>query len=533
MTSHSKTMRRSPLLLVLDFLMVALVLTWLSGGLLFITPELQELFRQKPWIHRLLMNAIALSAAALAWLQMRSLLPRSALYQFFQSFPLKHSYQIFGIFILLTTVLGFSAVIRHEVFHTSFDMAIFVQAIWNTAHGHFLYSSIKGGICLLGDHFSPLLAVLAIPYRFCPDPKLLLILQAAAAASCVFPLDRLARKVLKNRRDSLLLVLAFALYLPLWNAVRFDFHPEVLVMPALLMGFVYLLEGKERASSLWLVLALLAKETVPLVTFMIGFYAFFFLKKKTYGAVWMAISPAYFFTVVYGVIPRLTPQGYFYLDANFMAWQREGGEAFLRHLLRPSMLSYLFKIFAPVGFLSFLDFPSFMLTLPMLAQNLLSRNDATRSIFFQYTALLTPYVFISAVFGARKFFKTKWGRPFFIFWVLLSCGVSEFYVIREHQNKETPHFQKIRRYFKTIPESASVRTHEFFAPHLAHRKSLHIYENQNPSEGASQAALQSSYVVLDEKLLGHSPADKLEALRQSGYEEVLSDKGFHIFIRKI
>ena len=66
------------------------------------------------------------------------------------------------------------------------DVAIFVQAIWNGTQGDFLYSSIKGGICLLGDHMSPILAFVIPFYRLWPDPILTFILQAITIGSGVY-----------------------------------------------------------------------------------------------------------------------------------------------------------------------------------------------------------------------------------------------------------------------------------------------------------------------------------------------------------
>jgi uncharacterized membrane protein len=517
--------------LLFDLLGLLCLFVWISGGLIGLPPELHQLFSQKPWIHRLLMSAAGFAGVGLLTARPALSGRSTPMVHFFSTLRISHKQWIAILFVLLTWVFTVSSWARHQVFHTSFDMAIFTQAVWNTAHGHFLYSSIKGGICLLGDHFSPILAVLAVPYRFWPDPKILLFFQAAAAAACVFPLDQLARMELRRKTFAFLMVLTFALYLPVRNAVRFDFHPEILAMPLLLLAFVDMRRGRLIRSSLYLMLALSTKENAALVTFMTGFYALIFAKKRAYGLFWMAFSILYFFFIIKVIIPQLAPQGYFYLDANFLAWKREGAPALIQHLAQPSSLAYLVKIFMPVGFISFLDFPSFLLTLPMLAQNLLARNDAARSIFFQYTALLTPFVFISAVYGAKKILKKKWGSYYLLFCAILMAGVSESYVIHEHQSKETPHLQAVRRHLSQIPPEVSVRTHEFFAPHVAHRKELHIYENQHPMEGGSAAAQQAAYVAVDNALLGSSAAEKLAELRQRGYEEKISDGGFHIFIK--
>ena len=63
---------------------------------------------------------------------------------------------LYGLIALAASVLIAVAVRRHRTFQTGFDLGIFDQALWNTAHGRLLFSSLKGDTILLGDHFDPL-----------------------------------------------------------------------------------------------------------------------------------------------------------------------------------------------------------------------------------------------------------------------------------------------------------------------------------------------------------------------------------------
>ena len=78
------------------------------------------------------------------------------------------------------------------------------------------------------------------------------------------------------------------------------------------------------------------------------------------------------------------------------------------------------------------------------------------------------------------------------------AGAPEYYVIEEHRLKQPDSLQEIKETLASIPAGASLRTHEFFAPHAAHRKYLYILENQNPKEGASQEARAAEYTVVKE-----------------------------------
>ena len=68
---------------------------------------------------------------------------------------------------------------------------------------------------------------------------------------------------------------------------------------------------------------------------------------------------------------------------------------------------YLVKLLAPVGFLPLLSPAQLLLALPEFAVNLLSKNPNMRNIIYHYTAVITPFVFISAIYGGRKLIELK------------------------------------------------------------------------------------------------------------------------------
>jgi len=412
-------------------------------------------------------------------------------------------------------------------------MAIFTQAVANTVNGHFLYSSIKGGINLLGDHFSPALAALAIPYSFYRHPETLLILQAFAVSCCIFPIFKLASfKIANNRFVAYLFALSFVLYLPVRNANRFDFHPELLAMPLLLWAYYFLQKGRFAVVTILLLISLSVKETAALVTFGIGLHSLLFCRRYLFGLLWMAGSTFYFLVVVNVVIPHFSDQNYAYLSGNFFVWMDKSVESFLSHLFSLSTVSYLFKIYAPLGFLSFLSPSSLIMNIPILAQNILSRNDATRSIFFQYTALLTPFVFISAIEGAARLKRAQWLPLYLTAFALMMTGVPETYIITTYAELNTPKTREIRAFLKSIPASFSVRTHEFYASQTADRNDLHIYENEHPKEGASVKALKSDIVAIDEEFLGLQPEEHFKKLKKSGYKQIYANQSFRAFSRQ-
>ena len=70
------------------------------------------------------------------------------------------------------------------------------QAVWATAHGHFLEVTNLAGqqTSRLGSHFDPILAALAPLWLAWPSPDMLVTVQAIAVALGALPVFWLARK---------------------------------------------------------------------------------------------------------------------------------------------------------------------------------------------------------------------------------------------------------------------------------------------------------------------------------------------------
>lgn len=98
---------------------------------------------------------------------------------------------------LFFTYATLSLRIHQRMLSHSFDLGIFEQIVRSYAHGHLPVSEIKGpDFPILGDHFSPILALVAPVYRLWPSPMALLVVQAALIAASVLPLTLWARRAL-------------------------------------------------------------------------------------------------------------------------------------------------------------------------------------------------------------------------------------------------------------------------------------------------------------------------------------------------
>src|SRR5438132_4862496 len=172
---------------------------------------------------------------------------------------------------------GFSAlsVLRQDAFNTGrFDMGNMVQAVWSTAHGHFLrVTSLQGEqISRLAAHFDPILVLFAPLWWIWPSPDMLLVVQAVAVALGALPVYWLGRKHLRSERAGLGFALAYLLYPAVQWLTLNEFHPVALACPLLLFSFWYLDEDRLLAFAALAVLAATTKEEIALVIAFFGIW---------------------------------------------------------------------------------------------------------------------------------------------------------------------------------------------------------------------------------------------------------------------
>ena len=175
---------------------------------------------------------------------------------------------------LLAAVSAYLAVRRHDALHTSFfDTGSYTQLVWNLAHGRwFVWSHAPPNY--LGDHFSPLLAVLAPLFWLAPDARTLQVVGMLALATCVVP----GYLILRARHPSLgpLLVLGLSFNPLLHAAASEDIHTIFLAAPTVGLA-LYALHGSRYGLMVAaLALALLAREDMPVCAASFGLFLFLY-----------------------------------------------------------------------------------------------------------------------------------------------------------------------------------------------------------------------------------------------------------------
>jgi uncharacterized membrane protein len=154
------------------------------------------------------------------------------------------------------------------------DLGNFTQAVWATAHGHFLQITEAGGteVSRLGIHVDPIIAALAPLWLLWPSPVLLLTVQAIVLASGAVPLFWLGRKHLARPRDAAFVSCAYLLCPTLaWNATS-DFHAVAFAVPLLLFAIWYLDQDRLVLFAVSAGAATLCQEQIGLIAGCLGLW---------------------------------------------------------------------------------------------------------------------------------------------------------------------------------------------------------------------------------------------------------------------
>lgn len=295
-----------------------------------------------------------------------------------------------------------------------FDMGNMDQVLWHSLHGHWfqmtspVLAELQSRTAIHADFL--LLGYLPF-YALWPDPRVPLVLQVLAVASGVIPLFWLARQRLGERLGALIGVL-YLLYPTLQWGMTFDVHAVILATPLFLWAWWAATERRWRLYGVAAGLALLAKEEAGLVVAAMGLYWVWRRGYRRMGLLSLLIGLAWSMLMVGWAIPaaRQAP-GHFALGyyTDFGGTYTDILRNVISHPLKTLSrmfdwpgIAMLRALLLPVGFLALLGLPVLLVALPELAINLLSNNPNQKTIFFQYLAVITPFVFLALVDGWER-----------------------------------------------------------------------------------------------------------------------------------
>ncbi|PJJ02424.1 putative membrane protein [Streptomyces sp. 2333.5] len=304
--------------------------------------------------------------------------------------PRLDPYWTAGFFFLAYTVL---ACWHFRTLSTSsWDLGIFEQAIRGYAHFGAPIVDLKGpGTNILGDHFSPVLVLLAPLYRLFPSSLTLLIAQAALFALSVLPVTRAAARSL-GRLTGLAIGIAYGLSWGVQKAVDFDFHEIAFALPLIAFALEAVLRGRWTAVVCWAAPLVLVKEDLGVTAATIGALALIRTRRASPLAIGLVAFGLSATAVTLGVlIPGFNGSGSYDYWSKFGA---EGGGAAIP--LVTAVRTTLWVLLPTTGLLA-LRSPLLLVALPTLGWRFLSHEPHYWGIDWHYNAVLMPVVFLALI----------------------------------------------------------------------------------------------------------------------------------------
>jgi uncharacterized membrane protein len=508
----------------------------------------------------------------------------------------RHANRLLLIFIALCAIVfSYLSVVRHYTFNTAvYDLAIIDQAVWNTSQGRWfevnlLEDTMPGLTNKLGDHVEPILLPLALLYLIRSSPDVLLLVQAIALATVIWPLYQLAQHRSRSLGLAGLAVVLFLAHPALWNALLFDFHPVTLATAFLVWALWLLEQEKYRTALVCAVLTMMCKEQLGLSVAMLGVYAIFFHKHPAKNATHPAVEtqpPAvsaskrrtglrFFqpFARRFGVLLIVIGIGWTIIAMTIIspAFQPAGGLAHIERygrlgntlteiLLSPftkpdvlwSMLSgpkriaYYGDLLLPLGFLPLLGFELLLPALPDIALNTLSAFAPSRTLDYHYAVLMLPFLILATIVGIERL--ARWlGRK--RLWlrrgVLIAAGVFVLISMAAYQLDRNHGFVPLSdRYIGSytikprdpngwqlaaqIPPEAVVSGQFNLLSHVSQRQRAHIF----PRIEDAQYVFLDTQGVIEPFQTQEEYQAAVAALRADPAFEVISEQdGFILFKR--
>ena len=301
---------------------------------------------------------------------------------------------------------------------TSWDLGIYTEYVKQYAHLRAPIVDIRApGFNLLGDHFQPIVAVLAPFFRVFPSAATLLVGQALLAAASVFPVGHLAREKL-GVGPSRAIAVAYGFSWGLQQLAQFDFHEIAFAVPLLAFSLCALARGQTRAAVCWALPLVFVKEDQGFTVAAIGIYLVVAGLRAKVPAPGSRRDPegrgrmlagqflliwgfAWSFVAIGLIIPHFNPahQYQYWTDGGVLA---PGGHpsvfGLVRQLLHawPDKLQTLVMLLLPTAFIA-LRSPLALIAVPSLLLRFIATNSSFWGTYWHYNATLMPILFVAAI----------------------------------------------------------------------------------------------------------------------------------------
>ena len=471
-------------------------------------------------------------------------------------------------FTLLYTVFSLTQWYRWDV--PSWDNAIFTQLLQSYSAGQPPVVNIKGhGFNLLGDHFHPLLAVLAPVYWLFPSALTLLIIQDVLLGISVGIVTWCAARALSPAPAAAIGV-AYGLSFGLQGAVAVQFHEISLAVPLLALSMCALRERRWLAAAKWGAPVALVKEDLGMTVAALGAVMFAHAFRPTarvsrrllnrvyepvagpepgaqaassagefstalsrtaqqpavLGALLMLWGVGLSLLAVWVVLPGLNPNDSFaYADKLDVAGILRDPAGAVISLFVPEQKLGTWLLTLVAGAIIAVRSPVVLIALPTLAWRMLSPNHGYWGSGWHYNAVIMPIIFIALVdavvrlrasgggTGLRNVLAKSGPLAALVAALVVATQQPLAQLVTGEAWREDPRAGVKHATVQAVPEGASVATDLTLINGLVSRADVHWVGN--PGDPAPE------YVVVDREggTWGEDPPQDVAAYAEELYGE--------------
>ena len=463
--------------------------------------------------------------------------------------------QVSGLIACFSLLLFCCSAFRHAVFSsTAFDLGIFDQALWQLSRGFSPNVSLLG-MNILADHGAFILYPLSLAYHVFPSPYVILAIQSLMLSFGALPVLLLAQHYGLNPRSQIVCVLVYLLHPCVFNANLFDFHPETIGIPFVLL-VVLMAERRRFVAALGCaVIVMSCKEVLSLSVAALG--VCFALKQHRRFGLGLVVFGVSWFVVVTQVIMPHVPGGAMpnaFLRYSFLGdslWDKVktvAGSPWTT-LLRAHPFesgSYLIQLVLPCFWVFGRSTAVYLPALiPIVALNALSTLELQRSLRLQYSLPLIPIFSLMAMErlrsleGMPSWFTLKraelWSLLCFAA-PLLAGNTLLFgrYPVAWAPVGETRSFYSA---VEAITPDASVLASSRIVPHVAHRVGLGLIDERRfgNEEDAAKSIEEYQYIIIDLSNFGSGGEQNAQRVlervvrRSASFSKVLEAQGVAVY----
>lgn len=433
---------------------------------------------------------------------------------------LRSGFNRLGYLVIISSlILVVCSSFKHQVFQsTAWDLAIFDQAIYLISQGETPISSFLN-IHILGDHAAFIFYPLSLFYKLYPTVYWLFLIQAVSLSLGALPICYLARLKGLNKSQSLTLSLVYLLYPLIFNINLFDFHPDVIAVPAILWAIWAAFTNQLGWFIFAILIVLSCKSVLSLTVTAMGIWLLFFEEKRLFGSLALGLGVSWFIISTQLIIPIFSNNSanigrhlerFSYLGNSFT-------EILQNIILRPWLLfqglfnlpnlAYLLLLFIPVIWgLSLHHLVPLVGAVPVLAMNLLSQDSLQKDLLHQYSLPIIPFLMVSIIMAMAA--KKTWFRQekYIIIWSLVA-----FFALAKVGYFSSRYLAFLDTYHASheaiaqISTKGNVLTSTYIAPHLSQRSVIKLAEDGAESFDFNQF----DYILLNKRHPGRATSPEL------------------------